>query len=536
MKKCLSILLALCPLLTLPITAMAAEGAPAIASLSIDGVSAAADDNGSLAAIVPLDTALAGKSFSMTASEAVSFVEDSDPQTGELYVADATTNEVTLAFNLGSGSGGYSITMSTTNGVVWSGSFASTFDMTMGEFAQALSAAGATLKAGAMKDADGNDSAAYTFYCNQDADDVQLVVCPENAPAYDVTYWVKYDASDPVAAYTWKVPAGAALYEPALSLTSSQTLVGWYTDDAMTQEATFGAAVNADTTLYAKVTTSVSGSFATDFAEGEAVLTISDATDWASFISLASQISPNQRVVLATDIDCGNAAYTTLTFAGDFDGGNHTISNATFAASNGNSGMFHTIGAGQKVCNVTLSNVTAQSASTYAGVLAGAVSGTEGNHALIQNVHVVNGSVSGRSAGGIAGYIFFADVKYCSSTGTAISGLANGGGIGGISYGFISQSYSTTSPTAISFLGGTAGGIVGKNLEGGSITSCWCTDSRIAGSSTDATESKVLANATGTSVFDGVELESGKWFRIGSTLPTLIKPNCTYTFPADGNA
>lgn len=528
-KRCLSILLALCLLLTLPITAMAAEGAPAIASLSIAGVSAAADDNGSLAAIVPLDTALAGKSFSMTASEAVSFVEDSAPQTGELYVADATANEVTLAFNLSSGSDGYSITMSTTNGVVWSGSFASTFDMTMGEFAQALSAAGATLKAGAMKDADGNDSAAYTFYCNQDADDVQLVVCPENAPAYDVTYWVKYDASDPVAAYTWKVPAGSVLHEPALNLTSSQTLQGWYTDAAMTQSADFSAAVTADTALYGKVTTTASGSFATDFANNEPVLTIRNSTDWTSFISLASQISSSQRVVLDTNINCGGASYSPIIFAGDFDGGNHMIMNATFTASNGNSGMFHTIGAGQKICNLTLRNITAQNAGTYAGILAGAVSGTEGNHALIQNVHVVGGSVSGRSAGGIAGFIFWADVKYCSSTGTTISGIANGGGIGGISYGFISQSYSTTSPTALTILRGTAGGITGKNLEGGSITSCWCTFDQIAGRNTDATMSYVLAEASEDSNFSTVNLDEC-WDINEGALPTLNKTACRYSW------
>ena len=92
-KRCLSILLPLCLLLTLPITAMAVEDTPTVESLTIAGVSATADVNGSMAAVVPLDTALAGKSFSMTASEAVSFVEDSAPQTGELYVADATTNE-----------------------------------------------------------------------------------------------------------------------------------------------------------------------------------------------------------------------------------------------------------------------------------------------------------------------------------------------------------------------------------------------------------------------------------------------------------
>lgn len=536
-NKCLSMLLALCLLLMLPLTAMAVEGSPTVASLSVAGVSAPTDSNGSMAAVIPSNTALAGKSFSMTVSEAVTFVEDSNPEVGSLYVADATETSVTLAFYLGSSfsSSDYSITMTTTDRINWSGNFSSAFDMTMGEFAQAVSAAGATLKAGAMQNAEGNGSAAYSFYCNQDAANVQLVVCPENAPTYDVTYWVKYDESDPIETYTWKVPAGAALYEPALGLTSSQTLQGWYTDAAMTQSAAFGTAVNTDAILYAKVTTTVSGSFADAFEDEAAVLTISSPADWDAFISLASQITSDQRVVLACDINCNDATYTTLTFAGDFDGSNHTISNATFTASNSNSGMFHTIGAGQKICNLTLSNVTAEYAGTYAGVLAGTVSGTEGNHALIQNVHVVNGSVSGRSAGGIAGFIFFADVKYCSSTGTAISGLANGGGIGGISYGFISQSYSTASPTAMSFLGGTAGGIAGKNLEGGSITSCWCTFGQISGRNTDATVSKVLPGAFAGADFTPVELEAGKWTIRPDQMPTLRKSACTYPFTTDSN-
>lgn len=536
MKRMFAALMALCMLVSVfSVTAMAAENGPTIERLGVAGVLADANDGGSLAAIVPSNTVLAGQSFSMVTSDAVTFVEDSNPQLGALYVADATDTSVILAFNLGSDPSAYSISMTTSDGVNWSGSFASDFGMTMGEFAQALSAAGATLKEGAMVGTGGSENSAYSFFCNQDAANVQLVVCPENALTYDVTYMVKYDESDPMEAYTWEVPAGTALYEPALGLTSSQTLQGWYTDADMSQSADFSATVNEDTTLYGKVTTTVSGSFAQAFAAQEEILTISDSTDWDSFITLANQISSNQRVVLACDIDCNDATYTTLTFAGDFDGGNHTISNATFTASSGNSGMFHTIGAGQKICNLTLSNITAQYAGTYAGVLAGAVSGTEGNRALIQNVHVVNGSVSGRSAGGLAGFIFWTDVKYCSSTGTTISGTVNGGGLGGISYGSISQSCSDTAPTALPLLG-TTGGIVAKNLETGSITSCWCTDSRISGSSTDATESKVLANATGTSVFDGVELESGKWFRFGSTLPALIKPNCTYTFPADGNA
>ena len=503
--------------------------APTIEELSVAGNSATADTNGSLITSVAADTPLAGKAFSLKTSEAVIFVVEDTPTTGTMYVAEATSNSVTLALALGGSADGYSISMTSSDGVNWSGSFSNSFDMTMGALATALSTAGATLEEGSMKSvATEATSDAYVLYCNQDAVNAQLIVCYDDINTYEVNYVVTYDEDAPETAYSWTVPTGAALTEPDMDLLSTQALNGWYYDTALTEAVTFDVPVTTDLTLYAAVTTTATGSFAAAFERGDAVLPISNPEDWASFISLASQVNANQRVELNTNIDCDGATYTSLTFAGDFDGGGNTISNATFTASGSNAGMFKTIGPGQKVCNLMLYNVNASYASEYSGVLAGAISGTEGNHALVQNVQVYYGSSSGRSAGGLAGYIFFADVKYCSSTGTEISGMVNGGGIGGISYGFITQCFSDTDPYAVPLLG-TAGGIVGKNLEGGTITNSWCTANKVTGRTTDASESYVLAEVGANTDLSGIGLEDGKWIYVDGYLPYLNMTTCSYT-------
>lgn len=92
---------------------------------------------------------------------------------------------------------------------------------------------------------------------------------------------------------------------------------------------------------------------------------------------------------------------------------------------------------------------------------------------------------SGRSAGGVAGFIRNADVRYCSSRDTSITGLANGGGIVGLSNAKIEYCYSTTTPTALpSLFGGSAGGVVGKNVRGAYTEYCWSTMKVVGGRGT----------------------------------------------------
>lgn len=256
---------------------------------------------------------------------------------------------------------------------------------------------------------------------------------------------------------------------------------------------------------------------------------INSKGDWDNFVQNASTFSTGELVRIGADIDLSGASYDAISYAGDFDGGNSKIINGEFSGG----GIFASIGNGQKICNLTLDTITIQAISvdsyTYAGMLAPVAIGSSGGDTLIQNVHIEGGSVSANIAGGIIGQVGnYVTMIYCSCTGGEIYGGNYGGGIAGEFSGDIRQSYSTVSPSTQPILGYT-GGISGV-ADGGTITSCWCTDSRISGRNTGTTVSKVLANATGTSIFDDVELETGKWFKFGSMLPSLIKPNCKYNF------
>ena len=503
-------------------TPLTGAAAPTITGLSVAGSSASADD-GNLYVTLPIGTQLAGKSFTLTTSEAVAFQASADGSIGELYVSSVSGSDVTLTVAVGTAvDTDYSITMTSTDGVNWTGSFSSSFDMDAGTLASAVDMAGLTLKAGSMVNTANVGNEAVLVLGNQDLETAQFVFCAPGQAVSTVTYMV---SGNP---YTWKVPNGALLPEPVFTA-EDQEPEGWYYDEDYTQAVDFSAAVTGNVTLYAKLPSApAEGAFMTALAAQADVLPIYNNTDWEAFVENASLVAAGQRVELMDDIDCGGAAYSALTFAGDFNGNNFIISNASFHAVNGNSGMFAVIGPDQKVCNLVLDNVTAKYAGTYSGVLAGSISGTEGHNALVQNVQVWGGETSGRSAGGLAGYVFFADVQYCSSRDTTITGMANGGGIGGISYGQITQCYSVSNPTAL--LSSGRGGIAGKNLEGGTITSSWCTYSKVVGTSSYATETSVKAGVGSSTDLSGIGLEAGNWISTIGTASDLDMDACFYNF------
>ncbi len=170
----------------------------------------------------------------------------------------------------------------------------------------------------------------------------------------------------------------------------------------------------------------------------DGALPISNIADFASFVSRAEEVPAGQLVRLQNNIDLGENIYSAISdFKGDFDGDNHIISGGTFTAVGDNAGMFAKLGAyngrGQRVGNLKLSGVTVNaSGADYAGILVGNASGTETSSdkfVQIQNMQVTGGSVSGRSAGGIAGFIHWTTVQYCTVDGTEVSATINGGGI-----------------------------------------------------------------------------------------------------------
>lgn len=508
------------------VTPLTDTAAPTITGLSINGINAV-EDRGNLYVELPVGTNLSGKSFALTTSESVTFEEAASGAIGELYVSSVSGNTVTLTLAVGaSADNDYSITMASANGVDWSGSFSSTFGMDAGTLAEAAAAAGLTLKAGSMVNDAEVGSAAVQVLGNEDLNSAYLVFCAPGQAVSTVTYVVG-DTS-----HVWKLPNGAVLPEPDF-MPEGQEPTGWYYDEDHNQPVTFGASttVTGNVTLYAETAPApTDGSFMDAFNAEANVLPIRDNTDWAAFIEHAADINAGQRVELKASIDCGNATYSALTFKGDFNGNNRTISNASFSAVDGNSGMFAVIGPGQKVCNLILDNVSAKTASTYAGVLAGQIAGTEGNRAQVQNVQVKNSSATGRSAAGIAGFVFFADVKYCSSRNTTITGAANGGGIAGISYGRITDCYSTCSPTAL--LSSGRGGIAGKNLEGGRIEACWCTYANVAGSNNSATEVNNEPDIDGEHSADDFDTDifDPTYWNLQDGTNTVFKSAVTYQF------
>ena len=459
---------------------------PTISSIEISDIDAPEVVNGSYIFTAPLDSAVNSYTVTVTLSDGAVFTPTTPttPNTGDLYVEEVGEGTATLKFNLNVGgvdisADQFALVLEETGDNVWTGGFENAVGLSLETLAGYLVDQDIQLAAGAL----GTGSEAQQILVNQDAEDVMLALCAPNATVYTVDYVVDEDTT-----ITWKLPAGMTLPNISVEMTAGSTFEGWYTDEDYT--TALSGTVSGDMTIYGKVTTqSVSGDFLSQLGSGEDV-TIDSMVDWNVFVQNSDLAKAGQVVTLGMNIDCDNATYDSMTFAGSFNGAGFTISDATFRAvstSSGDtcSGMFAKIGPGQTVANLTLQNVTAQYSGTYAGVLAGMVDGAGGGRALVQNVQVRNSSSSGRSAGGVAGFIRNADVRYCSSRDTTITGLANGGGIVGLNNAKVQYCYSTCTPTALpSLFGGNAGGVVGKNVRGAYTEYCWATMKVVGGSGT----------------------------------------------------
>jgi uncharacterized repeat protein (TIGR02543 family) len=444
------------------------------------------------------DVSIRDCAVSVTTSEPVTFVENETPPAGALYVSSYLQTSNTVAFNFNATVSGadmngslFRLYMQSSDGEVWTSNnslLSNLADVQMAALATGLSAYdNIGLAAGAMKSVEtGATSAFWRILCNQDSENVWFIFCNEDCTTYTVTYNLGN------ATYEWELPANAPLLTPTMQLASGLTFEGWYSDSSYSEQVEIDAdtTVTKNMTLYAKITGSTDG-FAAQIEGNETVLTINSLEDFNVFAQRASEIDSDRRVRLGNDIDCNNTTYTAITFSGDFDGNGKTISNATFNANGDNSGMFATIGAGQVIANLTLSNITVNYGEN-AGVLAGSISATNSSPALIQNVQIRGGTVKGRNMGALVGYTFLSNIKYCSSRDTTFSGLVNAGGIAGISYSVISNCYSTCDLSQFTM---SKGGIVAKNQEAGRVEWCWTTYSKvIASSHADSSEENNFEN------------------------------------------
>lgn len=533
----------------LPMSAFAAgTDAPHVDSATIAGAQSVSDANGNLYLTVPSNTQLAGQTFTMTTSEAVSFVGTDAPNAGELYAVEGSDTAANLRFaidlsnipnlDVNFNTPAYSIDLNSEDGMNWSGSFNEGFAANMATLGQGLTYADSSLRAGMMKNESEEGNIAWDIYTNSDAVNTQLVICDPESDLVPVTYIYGEGKNEK---YNWTLPEGAPL--PQIAVPGNYDVEGWYYDDQYTNAINFETATVAATgdtgvmEVFAKTTSTGSGdSFLEDLEDENAtILHIGSPEDFNDFVSHSTEVDPDQTVVLTTSIDLNNASYQAIQFEGNFDGQGNTISNVKFTARGNYAGMFSELGATQKIVNLNLNNVTATGGilSSYVGTLAGWVYGvneTPRENCLIQNVHVTGGSVSGYTCGGLVGYSFASMIRYCSVDGTSVSGMANGGGIAGLTYGDIIACYSDeVTPFALQARG--RGGIVGKLLESGKILDCWCGYSPAYGSNEGGTVTNVVYTSDIQPLWNGwnTNLTEHVW-TLGNQTATFIQSEIEYDF------
>ena len=129
---------------------------PTVESLTITvgGQTYGATEGGNIVINAPSSALLSDCTVTLTASQAVTFVQNSAPNAGDLYVSAASENSATLNFNVSYGeinlnNAAYSLTLTFNDGITWSGTFNNAV-MTLDGLAIALENQNLQLAAGAM--------------------------------------------------------------------------------------------------------------------------------------------------------------------------------------------------------------------------------------------------------------------------------------------------------------------------------------------------------------------------------------------------
>lgn len=550
-RRLLSALLSLCMVMTMAPMAFAVDTeTPSAASISIngdDGTPYTSDEDGAaLRMDIPNDVVLDIASIGMVTTEAVELGNVSGAGANTVY-ADGENLKISLNVK----GVPYTVTaqMNTTDNITWTGEgdvpeIDGVTDLSIGALANELGNTDISVAEGVLV-AEDRQSVAAKVHINQDAEKVYLYLYPASAAVHTVTYSFGSNS------YTFAVPDGSALVNAQVPVLTGQTFSGWCTDADCTNTANMNQTVTGNMTLYGEYTaeagTSSFDTALTKLLAGDTMglvdgaLPISNTADFEAFVARAEEVPAGQLVRLQNNIDLTGKTYSAISgFKGDFDGDNYSIIGGTFtdvAVDNETcAGMFASLGAGQVVANLTLNNVTVNASSAdYSGALVGRAGGVESagsGQVTIQNVHVKGGTVSGRTAGGIAGFIIWTDIKYCSVTDSAsVSGLVNAGGIVGISYNNVTDCYSMITPSALL----RRGGIVGNNQDTvAHITNCWCTYNYII----SGTNSSSLivgcvpgVNArTPASDFETAGFNSDIWNINGGLNTTFNTENIVYDF------
>lgn len=201
---------------------------------------------------------------------------------------------------------------------------------------------------------------------------------------------------------------------------------------------------------------------------------------------------PNEKYKLNCDIDLKNSIWYSREFNGEFDGGNHTISNFIIRSKNPNEG----IGFFSNISNATIKNLTLKGTidlnirDNYNNISVGMLVGSclEKSKNTITNVHIIDSSItltsiSTISVGGIIGQ----SNKYSNILSSSVINLSinltsyDDSYVGGICgrYGNIYTSYvslSNTSFLVTSYANNygivSVGGLLGEGLES-EISNCY---------------------------------------------------------------
>ena len=287
-----------------------------------------------------------------------------------------------------------------------------------------------------------------------------------NVPADDETFPVASVDADYLAMNYLLVPQNKQLVDVDFTATDGSHTIARHYDNVPVQR-------NYQTNIYGNILTEAANfniEIVPAFTDSHAYPTVGyiqngdtyeifapEGLQWlANEVNSNTETFAGKTVVLTADIDMADKAFTPIgtlvsypskTFAGTFDGQNHTIYNLTTADYTPNyavAGLFgSTTGT---IKNVTLKNVNIRS-SHYAGAIV-AYSSAQG--AVIENCHVDGGTVTskaeligssydnGDKVGGIAGYIVSSDkINGCTVKNLTVQAYRDLGGIVGCSDGTV---------------------------------------------------------------------------------------------------
>lgn len=291
--------------------------------------------------------------------------------------------------------------------------------------------------------------------------------------AYEMVSWNEVElAANSRLAFKLTVPGKSCSYQKTIKLTKAATVAG-------------GKTFIVDLSGAAEFRHHIAGSG----TEGDPYL-LYDVEDLKEMDGLL-EAGAKKYFKLMADVDMGGvtdwvASNQTEPYseAIDFDGNNHTISNFTFDTTGQYAGFIGVLNG--RVANLTFSNPTI-TASKAAGVVCGYAGTTGTANAVIENVNVVNGSVT-QNGNAYTGLIFGTSgvagtFTNCHTSGTVtVSSSAaiekTKAASGGVAGSCINSTFSGCSFTGTINGARLTGGIVGFERDSGSISECW-TDATI---------------------------------------------------------